>query len=349
MDEQIEVRVEKTITKPTRHRFNYLDSAMACVAFIILQILFELIYGNLPLNVRQNLFVALLASFLVEAIFVIAVIITSKINNVKFFEATTLNKKVDFVSVLIAIAMSLICLFCFTGLTNVFVNFLGKLGYKSSSSFSVPNIETYLLYIFLICICPAIFEDVLFRGCILNGLRKLGDKNAVIISAVIFMLMHGGPDQTVHQFILGVVLGFALIASKSVWIPIIIHFVNNFIALTSAYLTRNIEVSETPEISWAELGISSVYSIVMALIGAYFIYQCVKFLKKRNSEKENKDEQTEENKDVEIIDNKEQTLSASLEKTEKEIKENKLSKILFILSGVYLVVNWIFALIGGFL
>ena len=116
-----EVIEKKKPLELKRKEFNLLDSAIACVAFIIMQLVFDLIYGNLPENIRTIFIVALLASLLVEAVFVFAVMITAKTRRVDFFEATTLNKKVDFVSILIALLLSLICLFSFTGLTNVFV------------------------------------------------------------------------------------------------------------------------------------------------------------------------------------------------------------------------------------
>ncbi len=351
MNDQVSNEVTK-LPLIKRKEFNPLDSAFACISFIIMQLVFDIVYGNLPNVIRQTFVVALLASFLVEAIFILAVLLTTKSRKVEFFNATTLNKKVDFISILVAIGMSLICLVTFTGLTNVFVSFLEKLGYQSNASLSVPNFETYLLYVFLICICPAIFEDVLFRGCILNGLKKLGTTKAVLISALIFMLMHGGPDQTIHQFVLGIVLGYALVSSGSVWVPITIHFVNNFIALTSAYLTRNMEVGEASNVSWAQLGISFVYSIVMASIGAMLIYYCIKYLKKRREQQEKlniEEKASDATKEIDesVNNNESNSLTKSIELSAKEKQEKTYTKLLFAVSGIYLVASWVLTLISG--
>ena len=365
MEEKGQLVTNKIEKKLKRREFNLFDAAIACVMFIVLQILFDLVYQFLPSSFTNTFTVAFLASLLVESIFFFTVIITAKQRNVEFVSATKLNVKPDILSVLLAFGISFICLVSFTGLTNVFVNFLYKLGYSSNASLAVPNLLVYLIYIFLICICPAFFEDFLFRGCILSGLRKLGDNKAVILSALIFMLMHGGPDQTIHQFIIGIVLGYSFLASGTIWIPVIIHFANNFTALTLAYLTRNAETVETVIPTWGQLFLQLASAVISAIIGVYLVYFCIRGLKKI---KENKEKETLNNKMQEAKNNeetitqevaeeisiqeskleiKEETLTETLSTDNQNIKENKYTKILFGLAGAYLLINWLLALISG--
>ena len=334
-----------------RKDFNVLDSALACSAFIVLQLLATIVVDFLPETIKQSFTVAFLLSVLVEAVFVFAVLIVASKRSVEFVNATTIKKKPDFLSVLIAVAISVICLFSFTGLTNTFVNVLYKLGYSSSASLTVPNFFVYLIYVFLLCIVPAFCEDLLFRGCILSGLRKLGDHKAVIISAVIFMLMHGGPDQTVHQLIIGVVLGYAFIASGTIWVPVIVHFFNNFIALTAAYITRNVEVVETVVPTWGQIFLQFASAIVTAIIGVYLVYFCLEALKKIRKKKETDKEQIEINKESEEANEVGEQLVEKVQESPENLnqKEKKLTKLYFILSGIYLVLNWVLAFVGGLL
>ncbi|MEG2159190.1 MAG: CPBP family glutamic-type intramembrane protease, partial [Clostridia bacterium] len=44
-------------------------------------------------------------------------------------------------------------------------------------------------------------------------------------------IFHMNPAQTLHQFILGVLLSYFLVATGSSWTPIIVHFVNNLVAI----------------------------------------------------------------------------------------------------------------------
>jgi len=342
-----------------RKEFNTLDSAIACMAFIILQLLFDLIRGNLPSSAIQEFIVAVFLMFMVEAVFGLASLITAGARRVEFFNATTLNKKVDLISILIAIALSFVCLFAFSGLTNVFVDFLSIVGYQSPiSEIVIPNFETYILYVFLICVCPAVFEDLLFRGTILNGLKENGKHKAVIISALFFMLMHGGPDQTIHQFILGVVFGYALIASGSIWVPIIMHFINNFVAVTSLYVTSSssgeiLETSQQINIpSWGEWGLSLVFALLTAVAGAVIVYYLIKALKQLKDKKEKKQIDLADNLETINLSEKKQdntTLSENMQINSTFVKEKTLSVIIFTISGAYLLINWILTLIGGLL
>ena len=264
------------INKPEKRlkntKYELFDAGLGCVLFVVFQFVFQIVSRILPTSIKGNLLIAILLSFLVEAVFAFAVLTASKIRNVDFIKATNLNKKIDWRSALVAVALCLVCLFAFTGLTNTFMAFLGKLGYTQVvSNISVPNFGIYILYVFLMCVCPALFEEFLFRGLILNGLKDSGKHKAVFISALIFMLMHGGPDQTIHQFILGIVLGYALVYSGSLWIPIIVHFLNNFIALTTLYITTAVSggdiVSEVVDYSWLDVGLSLLKSLFLAVIG----------------------------------------------------------------------------------
>ncbi len=85
-----------------------------------------------------------------------------------------------------------------------------------------------LLYAFVIVpILPAICEEALFRGVIMRGLRQFGDAFAVIASALIFALMHGGYEQFVLQFAVGLAIGSAVMISDNMFTGMAMHFLYN--------------------------------------------------------------------------------------------------------------------------
>ena len=56
------------------------------------------------------------------------------------------------------------------------------------------------------------------RGVVLNAASRKRDYSyAILITAGMFSLMHGNPIQTVHQFLLGAVLAYVVLVSKSLW------------------------------------------------------------------------------------------------------------------------------------
>ncbi len=79
-----------------------------------------------------------------------------------------------------------------------------------------------------VAIVPAIIEEFVVRGVTMQPLRKYGDKFAIIMSAIFFAVMHGNMLQLPYTFVGGLILGYLAIKTKSMWPPMILHFVNNF-------------------------------------------------------------------------------------------------------------------------
>ncbi len=82
----------------------------------------------------------------------------------------------------------------------------------------------------LLIIAP-IFEEILCRGVIFEAVRaKHGSWAACIISSLIFGIMHIEPQFILNAFIIGLVLCYLYLRTRSLFAPIIIHSVNNVFA-----------------------------------------------------------------------------------------------------------------------
>ena len=96
---------------------------------------------------------------------------------------------------------------------------------------SIPTgIFGQTFYIIAISFAPALAEEFAFRGIILGGMRKYGNMNAIVISSLLFALMHGNMRQIPFTFVFGMAMGIATILSNSIWPAIVAHFLNNFFA-----------------------------------------------------------------------------------------------------------------------
>ncbi len=85
-------------------------------------------------------------------------------------------------------------------------------------------------FLMLVIMAP-LFEEVIFRGVILESARaKQGVMAAWIVSSVVFGLAHVHPTVAVNAGLMGLILGFIYIESGSLWTPIVLHAVNNGIA-----------------------------------------------------------------------------------------------------------------------
>ena len=82
-----------------------------------------------------------------------------------------------------------------------------------------------------------LLEEILFRGYLMGGLRRYGDRFAVIASATLFALMHGNLSQFPGALLIGLLLGYARIKSGSLLLCVAAHMGNNLLALAMDELT----------------------------------------------------------------------------------------------------------------
>lgn len=81
-----------------------------------------------------------------------------------------------------------------------------------------------------------VLEEIVFRGVIMNNLKKYGIKTAIIINSIFFALSHYNTDMIIPAFFTGII--FSYVAYKySIKYSILIHFFINAITKTSQVLT----------------------------------------------------------------------------------------------------------------
>ena len=78
---------------------------------------------------------------------------------------------------------------------------------------------------------PAFCEEFMHRGIVLQGIKHIGFKKAIVISALLFGLLHFNINQVAYAFVIGLILGFVAVVSKNIYPAMIIHFTNNFISV----------------------------------------------------------------------------------------------------------------------
>jgi membrane protease YdiL (CAAX protease family) len=107
-----------------------------------------------------------------------------------------------------------------------------------STILHMPLGQTFPMIAFIaaICIGAPLFEELLFRGVILNVLKPYGNSFAVVISALFFALIHGNLYQGTMAFCLGLVLGIVTLRTQSLWPAIFIHAIINTTSVIQEYL-----------------------------------------------------------------------------------------------------------------
>ncbi|MEE9371824.1 MAG: CPBP family intramembrane glutamic endopeptidase [Saprospiraceae bacterium] len=142
---------------------------------------------------------------------------------------------------------------------------------------NMEGIGELIMAIFLVGITPAIGEELLYRGIVQNKLIKAtGNEHiGIFIASFLFSLNHLQLERLLPFMLLGLVLGYSYHYTKSFWVPVILHFINNSFQVMSLYGSKDIiaelDMNQTPEIPIAALIIS-----IFATFGLIF------YLKKKS-------------------------------------------------------------------
>ncbi len=72
------------------------------------------------------------------------------------------------------------------------------------------------------------FEELIFRGFVMKGLKQYGKIFAIVTSAICFSLMHGDFQQTFFTFIAGLIFGYIAMEYSIFW-SFLLHVFNNFV------------------------------------------------------------------------------------------------------------------------
>ena len=108
--------------------------------------------------------------------------------------------------------------------------------------FATPGTWDIVLVFLAIVLLPGVCEEVFFRGVVLAGLsQRWGASAGVVTSALLFALLHFNPWQLTPLFLLGVVLGYLVVATHSLYPAILAHGANNLLSWISMRQTGRMD------------------------------------------------------------------------------------------------------------
>ena len=119
-------------------------------------------------------------------------------------------------------------LFSLSEINAVFIKFLENFGYENTP-IQIPSLDGFGLVgvLLTVAVLPAVFEEIVFRGIVLRGLKPFGSAFAVLLCGALFAVFHQNPAQTVYQFCCGAAFALLALRSKSVFPTMLAHFLNN--------------------------------------------------------------------------------------------------------------------------
>ncbi len=99
----------------------------------------------------------------------------------------------------------------------------------------------YIISLIMIAILPAVFEEFLFRGAMQNLFTNWFKQHhiAIIFTAFCFSILHFSYYGFLPRMALGMILGYIYFYGKSIWLNVLMHFINNGIAITAMYVATS--------------------------------------------------------------------------------------------------------------
>jgi Predicted metal-dependent membrane protease len=114
---------------------------------------------------------------------------------------------------------------------------LGVTPVAAEAAMPVGIPETIIFALNIALVAPLV-EEILFRGVIMQSLRPFGDGFALVASSILFGLAHGNLVQTPNALVMGLVIGYFVLRTNSLWTGIVLHMVNNAISVGLQLATR---------------------------------------------------------------------------------------------------------------
>ena len=150
-------------------------------------------------------------------------------------------RKAGFANILVIVLIS----FAMQPVLSVF-SFLGSLVFKNNvASTLIQNQQISTGWMLLsMAFFPAVLEELCYRGIVLHGYRRLSPLKACVMSGFLFGLMHFSAQQFLYAFFFGIILGYFVYKTGSIFASIVSHLTINASQILFSRLLMNVALEE---------------------------------------------------------------------------------------------------------
>ena len=159
----------------------------------------------------------------------------------------------------------------------------------------VDTVGGLLVNIGLMALLPAVGEELTFRG-VVQGMFTRNRHVAIWATAAIFSFVHMQFYGFLPRMLLGAMFGYMLWWTGSLWVPMLMHFVNNCAAVVVAYLAYNhLEEGRAEMLDTIGtedtilLGVFSICIVLIMMVMYGYFYSQGKILTNEKDEENEKD------------------------------------------------------------
>ena len=159
----------------------------------------------------------------------------------------------------------------------------------------VDTVGGLLVNIGLMALLPAVGEELTFRG-VVQGMFTRNKHVAIWATAAIFSFVHMQFYGFLPRMLLGAMFGYMLWWTGSLWVPMLMHFVNNCAAVVVAFWAYNYLEEGSAEMldtigteDTILLGVFSICIVLIMMVMYGYFYSHGKILTNEKDEENEKD------------------------------------------------------------
>lgn len=136
------------------------------------------------------------------------------------------------------------------------------------SAFDLMMEYPFWVLLILITVMPAVGEEIYFRGLLFGSWKKqYGGAWAVFLSSLVFGAFHQSLVKLIPTAMLGACFAYAVWKSGSIYLAMLLHFVNNLLSLLAMKYPTQMEKT-MPILMKTELtGMEVLFLVVLAIVG----------------------------------------------------------------------------------
>ncbi|MBO5326661.1 MAG: CPBP family intramembrane metalloprotease [Clostridia bacterium] len=247
--------------------------AFALLIFEVLFLLFGVVIGIIPLFTGKlakreaNIIYEIVYGLIYALVFVAPVFFFRCFSRGKESEPMLLERKLPRETVpYIFIGLAVIIAAAYVN--SFIVSAFGQSSFSEEMLWGQDVSANYqvILMLFTVAVVPAFVEEFLFRGLILSNLLPYGRTTAIFASALLFGVMHQNVEQLLYATVAGLVLGYLYVKTRSIWVCVLLHFVNNFHSVLQTVLLQRLSEMVANAVIGALQGVIFAVGLLSAIL-----------------------------------------------------------------------------------
>ena len=334
--------------------FFFILIAMTAISFLM-QIIISIVStttGQTFEAVAGSTTMSIISALMSPVIFIVFYFVFNKYKKTSNRVALSDGQRISLLPISIALVLAIISVFLFTPFVNLIDYGFLSMGYFVSNDIPLQALMSssfpyFMLGVLIYAVLPAIGEELIFRGIIQKSLStKLTGFATIMMTTLLFVFIHGSLNQTIYQFLVGIMLSYLVYVGGSVVYSIILHMLNNFLVLLFSCFDIVGYLSAESVVYYNVFSMIFPISIfLLGLILVAILFWVLKYLRNKNFFRYDSRGRKKKVKESDLID-----LNAPEKIKMRGIWSNATyaEKVFMLCSFVLIGIIWIINTISGF-